>query len=79
MCKITKKLPQQKHMGKVVGGFGKKSCVSTCEKARKHICITDRHDMTLGIKVVLNPNTTNQYKEIVCLVKILYNVTHTKD
>ena len=24
------------------------------------MCITDRHDMTLAVKVVLNPNTTNQ-------------------
>ena len=29
-------------------------------KARKHICVTDRHDMTLAVKVALNPNTTNQ-------------------
>ena len=26
----------------------------------KHICVTDRHDMTLAVKVALNPNTTNQ-------------------
>ena len=31
-----------------------------CKKARKHICVTDRHDMTLAGKVALNPNTTNQ-------------------
>ena len=24
------------------------------------MCVTDRHDMTLGVKVALNPNTTNQ-------------------
>ena len=24
------------------------------------MCITDRHDMTLAVKVALNPNTTNQ-------------------
>ena len=24
------------------------------------MCVTDRHDMTLAVKVVLNPNTTNQ-------------------
>ena len=23
------------------------------------MCITDRHDMTLSVKVALNPNTTN--------------------
>ena len=26
----------------------------------KHICVTDRHDMTLAVKVALNLNTTNQ-------------------
>ena len=26
----------------------------------KHMCVTDRHDMTLAVKVPLNPNTTNQ-------------------
>ena len=35
-------------------------CKYWCEKARKHICVTDRHDMTLAVKVALNPNTTNQ-------------------
>ena len=30
------------------------------EKARKHMCVTDRHDMTLVVKVALKPNTTNQ-------------------
>ena len=24
------------------------------------MCVTDRHDMTLVVKVALNPNTTNQ-------------------
>ena len=47
------------HVRKLVGGFGKKSCVST-ENARKHMCVTDRHDMTLAVKVALNPNITNQ-------------------
>ena len=37
-----------------------KLCQYWCEKARKHICVTDRHDMTLAVKVALNPNTTNQ-------------------
>ena len=31
-----------------------------CEKARKHICVTDRHDMTLADKVALNTHTTKQ-------------------
>ena len=53
--------PLQKHVRKVVGGFGKKSvCLYWCEKARKHICMTDFHDMTLAVKVALNPNTANQ-------------------
>ena len=38
----------------------RKLCQYWCEKARKHICVTDRHDMTLAVKVPLNPNTTNQ-------------------
>ena len=38
----------------------KRLCLYWCEKARKHICVTDRHDMTLAVKVALNPNTTNQ-------------------
>ena len=32
-----------------------------CEKARKHVCVTDHHDMTLAVRVALNPNTTNQH------------------
>ena len=26
------------------------------------MCVTDRHDMTLAVKVALNPNTTNQIR-----------------
>ena len=37
-----------------------KLCQYWCEKARKHICVTDRRDMTLAVKVALDPNTTNQ-------------------
>ena len=33
-----------------------------CEKARKHMCVADRRDMTLAVKVALNPNTTNVLK-----------------
>ena len=52
--------PLQKHVRKVVGGFGKKSFVSSgVRKARKHICVTNRHNMTLAVQVALNPNTTN--------------------
>ena len=67
--------PLQKHVRKVVGGFGKKSCVSTgVRKARKHICVTDRHDMTLAVKVALNPNTTNQFiQRTVSLMVILFS------
>ena len=28
------------------------------------MCVTDRHDMTLAVKMVLNPNTTNQPIEV---------------
>ena len=41
-------------------GF-EKSCQYWCEKARKHMCVTDRHDMILAVKVALNPNTTTKY------------------
>ena len=37
-----------------------KLCLYWCEKARKHMCVADCHDMTLAVKVTLNPNTTNQ-------------------
>ena len=39
-----------------------KLCYYWCDKAKNHIhvCVTDRHGMTLAVKVVLNPNTTNQ-------------------
>ena len=49
-------------MGKVVGGFEKKRCVSTGVRKPGNTCVTDRHDMTLAVKVALNPNTTNQPK-----------------
>ena len=45
-------------MRKVVGGFGKNSYLYWCEKARKHICLTNCHDMTLAVKVAVNLNTT---------------------
>ena len=35
------------------------------------MCITDRHDMTLAVKVALNPNTTNQPTDISDKFKIL--------
>ena len=38
-----------------------KLCLYWCEKARKHKCVTDRHDMTLAVKVALDPNTTNNF------------------
>ena len=54
--------PLQKHVRKVVGGFGKKSCVSTGVRKPGNtvMCVIDRHDITLAVKVALNPNTTNQ-------------------
>ena len=61
--------PLQKHVRKVVGGFGKKSCVSTgVRKPGNTLCVTDRHAMTLAVKVALNPNTTNQAsKKVHCM------------
>ena len=47
--------PLQKHVRKVVGGFGTKHCVSTGVRKPGN---ADHHDMTLAIKVALNPNTT---------------------
>ena len=53
--------PLQKHVKKVDSGFGKKSCVSTgVRKPGNTLCVIDCHDMTLVVKVALNPNTTNQ-------------------
>ena len=37
-------------------------CLYCCEKARKHMCVTDRHDMTLAVKVALDLNTTKEPK-----------------
>ena len=49
-----------KHVRKVVDGFGKKvALLLVWEKARKHMCVTNHHDMTLAVKVALNLNTTN--------------------
>ena len=31
------------------------------------MCVTDRHDMTLAVKVALNPNTTNHLVELFAL------------
>ena len=39
-----------------------------CEKAKKHMCVTDRHDMTLAVKVALNTNTTNQSSDCALLL-----------
>ena len=38
----------------------RKLCKYWCEKARKHMCVTDRRDMTLAFKVGLNPKASNQ-------------------
>ena len=41
--------PLLKHVRKVAGGFGKKKLYKYwCEKARKPMCVTDHHDMTLA-------------------------------
>ena len=53
----------QKYVRKVVGGFGKKSCVSTgVRKPGNTTSVADRHDMTLAVKVALNPQY-NQYNQ----------------
>ena len=55
---VSSPLTSAKHVRKVVGGFGKKLCYYWCERTRKHMCFTDRHDMTLAVKVAFK--TTNQ-------------------
>ena len=52
--------PLQKHVRKVVGGFGKNRSVSTGVRKPGNMCVTDRHDTTFAVKEALNPNTTNQ-------------------
>ena len=80
--------PLQKHVRKSSRWLWKeKLCYYWHEKARKHMCITHHHDMTLAVKVVLNPNTTkqptgvkNQYFQIFCISRplgILLNFTST--
>ena len=51
-------------MRKVVGGFGKKSCVSTGVRKPGNtvIYITDRHDMTLAVKVAVTLSHTTNFK-----------------
>ena len=41
------------------------------------MCVTDRHDMTLAVKVVLNPNTTNATNQPIS-TKLGQNVCHHK-
>ena len=48
--------PLQKHVRKVVCGFGKKSCVGTGVRKPGNTYASP----TLAVKVALNPNTTNQ-------------------
>ena len=36
-----------------------KLCQYMCEKARKHMCVTELHDMTLAVKVAFDLNTTS--------------------
>ena len=53
--------PLLKYVRKVVCGFRKKSCASTGVRkpGNTYMCVTDRHDINLTVKVVLNLNTTN--------------------
>ena len=56
--------PLQKHMRKVVGGFGKKSGISTnVRKPGNTYASSTAMIMTLAVKVALNPSTTNQNQE----------------
>ena len=46
------------------------------------MCVTDRHDMTLAVKVLLNPNTTNQlpqgfYSLGICCKELLFAIQLT--
>ena len=50
--------PFLKHLRKVT--FERRLCWYWCEKARKHVCVIDRHNMTSAVKVAFNPSTTNQ-------------------
>ena len=52
--------PLQKHVRKVVGSFGKKSCVSTGVRKPGNTCASPDRHMTLAIKLALDPNTTNK-------------------
>ena len=38
------------------------------------MCATDHHDMTLAVKVALNPNTTNQPISSIIFVNFIYCV-----
>ena len=51
--------PLLKHVRKVLGGFGKKSCVSTGVRKPRNTCVS-LTAMTIAVKVELNLNTTNQ-------------------
>ena len=50
-----------------------KLCSYWCEKARKHICVTDSHDMTLVVKVALTPQNIHPSIRIVMNVKEIEN------
>ena len=52
--------PLQKHLRKVVSGFEKKSCVSTGVRKPGNTCASHCHDMTLAVKVALNPPYSQQ-------------------
>ena len=36
-----------------------------CEKARKHLCVTDHHDMTLAVEVATNPLPPTQSQVLI--------------
>ena len=65
-CKGSVICNLQKHVRKVVGGFGKKSCVSTgVRKPGSTYASPTHNNMTSDVKVALNPNTTNQ-STVIC-------------
>ena len=59
--------PLKKHVRKVVCGFGKKVVLVLVWESHsgKHMCVTDRHNMTLAVKVTLNNQPTNQPIELI--------------
>ena len=56
-----------KHVRTVVVGFGKKMCLCWCKKAWKHMCVTDRH----GLSLPFNPFPNKPWFLRVCKTSLL--------